>query len=260
MQVSSKDHIFKVMALTRFHFVMGMPHAGARHLTSLLAQNPRFAAINDGPAAGVFSQMQDLIGSPRSAVGELDRPTQVAMLRGAIDAVHHARPMDAVVLDQSPEWLGQLAQLSDVLPLSRFIVMVRDPAAIAAVMARETGIAKSPRALLAADGVIGKPLGQIEAAMNAPVAERMLLIDYDRLLDDPVRVLNTLYSVLREPLFSHDCSHLPKHDRAAPQLPALRRRVLSMSLRSSRATPQSPKPLWQRSSGTAATLLLREAG
>lgn len=260
VQVSSKDYILKVMALTRFHFVAGMPHAGARHLTSVLSQNPRFAATQDSEAACVFSELHQLMATPGSAMNGLDPTTQVAILRAALDAAHHARPMDAVVLDQNPVWLRHINSLAQVLPLSRFIVMVRDPAAIAAVMAYESGSARSPRVLLGPDGAIGAPMTQIEAVMNSPAAERLLLIDYDRLLEDPQRVLGALYGVLREPFFEHDCRVLPQRENAAPKLQGLRRRVVSFTARAARKAPQQPKPLWQRSSGTAATLLLREAG
>lgn len=260
MQVTSKDHILKVMALTRFHFVAGMPHAGARHLMAVLAQNPRFAATQDSPAAGVLAEMQRAMSATDAAIAGLDAATRVALLRNTLDAVHHARPMDAVVLDHNTNWLPQIETLADALPLSRFIVMVRDPAAIAAALARDSGRASPPRNLLGPHGAIGAPMAQIEAAMNGPAAERLLLIDYDWLLDDPQRVLGALYGVLREPLFEHDTRALPRAEAATSKTQGWRRRVMSLNARASKPIPQAPKPLWQRSSGTAATLLLREAG
>lgn len=260
MQVSSKDQTLRVMALTRFHFVAGMPHAGARHLMMLLSQNPRFSAAEDNPAAKIYSELLEAISSQGSVLNQLDVGTQVALLRGSLDAAHHTRPMDAVVLDHNAAWLQHFESLAQVLPLSRFVVMVRDPAAIAATMAEETGAVQNPGTLLAPDGAIGRSVAQIECLMNSPVSDRLLLIDHDRLLSDPERVLAALYGVLREPYFEHDCRCLPEYKMPTPQLQGLRRRVSSLSKSVGRTSHRTSSPLWTRSSGTSATLLLRDAG
>ena len=254
VQVSSKQQTLKVMALTRYHFIAGMPHSGARTLTRLLSQNPRFSATQDGPAAQIFAHLRS---QDAGQLRGLEAGTKLALLRGAFDAAHHARPLDSVVLDGNDAWLDHFEATANVLPLARFIIMVRDPAAIAADMAQDSGALRAPKALLASDGPIGRPLAQIEAALAGPEAERLLLIDYDRFLSDPDRVLTALYGVLREPIFAHDLRDLPQPSTAMPALQAPRRRVLSMT---GRASPRPALPLWQRSSGTAATLLLREAG
>lgn len=261
MQLSSKDQILKVMALTRFHFVAGMPKSGARCLANLLAQNSRFEVVNDSPAEQVFDLLQDETAPSAGRLSELGCDTKTALLRSALDAVHHARPLDATVVDNNPAWLPHIPALAEIMPLSRFVVMVRDPAKIAAEMAGENGDAKAPSSLMAQDGAIGAPLRHIQAALNSPEAERLLLIDYDRLLADPERVLAVMYGFLREAVFTHDLRMLPKIE-THPLVASGRfeRRVVAFKKSLTRRPAQANLPIWRRSPGTSATMLLSETG
>ncbi|WP_158269945.1 sulfotransferase family protein [Litoreibacter ponti] len=259
MQVTSKEQTLKVLAMTRFHFITGLPRSGAGMMTRLLAQNPRILATSDGPAAALFAQTRGQIDRREGAHAHLEPGMGTALLRATLDAVHHARPMEAVVFDHSANWLGQIAPLAETFPLSRFIVMVRDPAAIAAEMAGEAGRALSPDVLLAPNGTLGAPLAQIHDALQSEAAERVLLVDRDRLLRDPVRVLTALYGFIREPVFPHDMAVLPAPDSA--DVPVSRRRAFPpLGFGRGRGRAETQAQVWRRLSASGATMLLPEAG
>lgn len=261
MQVTRKDHILKVMSLTRFHFVAGLPEAGARYFTSILSQNPRFCVASDSPAARVFGVLTAAWEQADMPLGNVDAGTRMALLRASVDAVHHARKIESVVVDSNPDWLAHFALLTGLFPLSRFIVLVRDPARIAAELARDRGAAQSPASLMSEHGAIGKPVAQVQAALHSAAAERLLLIDFDRFSSDPTGVFDALYRFLGETPFEHDFRTLPKAT-AAPDFAAsgFLRRVAVPDGGQLRRPQKSALPIWRRSPGSAATMLLPEAG
>jgi len=63
MDLLSKEKVLKVMSVTRFHFIAGMPLAGADDLALLLAQNPKFAVKTDSPAASLMAESLKLFAS-----------------------------------------------------------------------------------------------------------------------------------------------------------------------------------------------------
>lgn len=256
VQVTSKDHVLKVVYMTRFHFMAGLPKSGARSLAALLAQNPRFCVSSDSPAEQVFGVLRS--GTPLS---DLNNDTRKALLRAALDAVYHARPIESVVVDNNVNWLSHVTLLANLFPLSRFVVMVRDPVRIAAEIARENGGAQTPSALMSDHGVIGAPMRMLQTALTSPASKRMLLIDYDRLLSDPEHVLDAMYAFVGETSFVHDFRALPAPS-PEPRMAqgALARRVAALGGLVSRRAQKNPLPIWRRNSSSGATMLLPEAG
>jgi sulfotransferase len=246
VELLNKEKMLKVMAVTRFHFVAGLPGAGADLLTTLLAQNPRFHARSDSDAFAVFSELTTTLANPESAMSRLDEDCRTALLRGAFDAVYNARSLDAVVIDNNPGWIAQTAELARLMPLSRFIFIVRDPA--------------TSQSRDRSGGQIHDAMEHIEHALGAEQSERILLIERDRLLSDPVAVLAVLYRFLREPNFEHDIRVLgPIPEGRTATAPRSLRRIVSvpgLERRRSANSTAKPVPIWHRAPRTDATLLL----
>ena len=257
MELLSSEKILKVMAVTRYHFIAGMPKAGADLLTSVLDQNPAFTARTGTSAAGVFQEMSAQCKRVGSALAALDHDSRNALLRGSIDAVHHARPLASVVFDNNPAWMSLTYELSALMPLSRFIFVVRDPAAIAAELARDSGAAKTPAQLLADDGEIGRPMVYLQSILSGPNAERVILIDHARLKSDPVAVLDVLYRFLRIEAFEHDVSVFGTGASVPEIEPRGLRRIVSLAAPShNRKGPEMKLPVWRRMRGSDAVMVL----
>jgi sulfotransferase len=245
VELLSSDKILKVMAVTRFHFISGMPTAGADLLTDVLAQNPAVTARSDSSAASVFQELSELCKNLGTAANALDTDSRNALLRGCLDAVHHSRPLASVVFDNNPAWMSMTYELSKLMPLSRFIFVVRDPAAM------------SPAALMADDGVIGAPLIYLKSILSGPNAERVILIDRDRLMSDPVAVLDVLYRFLRIGPFEHDVSAFGA--ATVPQLiePRGLRRIVALTARApKREGLENRLPIWRRLRRSDAVMVL----
>ena len=261
MELLSREKILKVMAVTRFHFVAGMPTAGADLLTQTLAQNPRFVARSDTQAEPLFAELSSQVHNDKSVVSKLDKDSRNALLRGCLDTTYHARPLASVVFDNNSAWMKHTFTLSKLMPLSRFIFMVRNPVSIAADMARESGAAMTPASLLADDGEIGEPLRQLHTILSGPNAERVILIDRARFLVDPVSVLDVLYRFLREDKFEHDTiSIAPAVDAERQIEPRGLRRIISLNAPRRRGSNGGhPLPVWRRMRGSDAVMVLAEA-
>lgn len=261
MELLSGENILKVMSVTRFHFIAGMPTAGADQLAMILAQNPTFIARTDSPAEDIFTDMLERFETPGSGMQGLDPECRSALLRASLDAVHNKRPLESVVFDNNAHWMARLDQMAALFPLSRFIFMVRDPATIAADLANDSGNARPPAELLAEDGAIGGPLQHVHSALNGAHAERVLLIDHARLTSEPQHVLNVLYRFLREPEFSHDLRSLDMAQDALPKPLRGQKRVVSVTEPTrKRRDLDAHIPVWRRTPRTEATMLLAKTG
>lgn len=213
-----QENINKIRSMTRFHFITGLPSSGASVLSAILRQNPRFIATGSSPACGLFTNMVRMLSDEQSASLNLTDDQKIALWRGVFDAIYHDRPIDSVVFDGNRNWLNYTDLLVRLFPLSRFILCVRNPAVIANVLEVSGHCAElhpdegqmhlRVRALMAKDGHVGGNIGLLRKALSGQQTERMIVIDYDRLVDDPEDVMDVLYDFLREPEFEHDFQNL----------------------------------------------------
>lgn len=257
MQVTSKDPTLKVVSMTRFHFVAGLPKSGARQFTKLLGQNPKFCVSSDSPAERLVDALSNGADTSGLPFSDIDARTHAALLRSTLDAAHHARGIDSVVVDNNPKWLSHITTLGVIFPLSRFVILVREPERIAAEIAEDAGEAQSPTSLMSLTGEIGRPILQLQSALEGPAAARMLLIDYDRMLQDAEQVFQATYSFLREPMFKHDFRTLAGTAKAAVMPAAKQARRFWLPGGQAAARSQIPaQPIWRRNQSSAATMLL----
>ena len=258
-----KISVFKT--LTRFHFLCGLPHSGLGVLAALLHQNPRFRVSLDGPAQAVLSGVLARLGSGGIEAGLLDEAQKNALSRAVLDALHHDRPPGATVFDANRDWLALLDDLVRLYPLCRFVICVRNPAAVvnshahaAGIQSSEEELAALAARLTAPEGSLGAGLAMLRDALSSPHAERMFVLDYDRLADDPEEVMDVLYEFLREPPHGHDYSEIGS-DRFAQFTGPVRHSGAPMLLPTRLVLQLSGRAFWRNLKRTSATLMLGRA-
>ncbi len=270
MNLHNAQQASKIRSLTRFHFIAGLPRSGVSVLAALLAQNPRFVARNSSPAQKVFTNALQRCSPGGSEAEILDDGQKVALMRGIVDAVYHDRPFDSVVFDANRDWLPDMEALVQLYPLSRFIICVRNPAAIASSYLMSTpgkadsiaaehkieeSLTRTAADLVAPDGEIGIELGRLRAALSSGQAERIFVLDYDRLADDPEEVMDVLYDFLREPEFAHDFDDIGKSGIEGVKGPV--ERSAHPGVLSTRVVLQlSGRAFWRNLKRTSATMML----
>jgi sulfotransferase len=211
MNLQSANNASKIRSLTRFHFVAGLPRSGISVLSALLRQNPRFASKTNSPAQAVFASVLENCSGDGPLAELLDEAQKTSLLRASVDAVYHDRPFDSVVLDISQNWLDDVDALIRLYPLCRMIICVRNPAAIVNSFVLSSPAEKddatvnnTANELIAPEGAIGLQIARLRAALSSRHGERIFVLDYDRLVDDPEDVMDALYDFLREPEFAHN--------------------------------------------------------
>lgn len=209
------ENTINIRYLAKFHFIAGLPRSGVSLLTTLLNQNPRFVAGDNDTAEVTLSKIVESLTDSASGPEFLDKAQKLALLRSVIDAVYHDRPLGSVVFDANRRWLRHTDQMVRLFPLARFIICVRNPAAIVnsielsgPLTGDEQSLANSAAKLMGIKGIIGREIDQLRIALSGQHTERMFVLDYDRLTDDPEEVMDALYDFLREPEFAHDFENL----------------------------------------------------
>jgi len=203
------------------HFVAGLPRAGATVLMTVLHQNPRLHAA---PVSGLGHLFHEIVlnWGQNPYHQELDEPGALERVLGGVLASYHKteRP---IILDKQRMWVAALPLLETVLERRvKVIAPVRPlPEIVASFEAlrrrtpgfktsadRQLGNATSVRTrtdlLLSEQGTLGQALGALRAAVEGGYRDRILFVDYNRFLSDPVGQLHRIYSFLEERPFDHD--------------------------------------------------------
>ena len=229
-------------------------------LTAILDQNPRFIARANTPAEAVFADLTKTYALATKDGDLLDDSQKIALWRSAIDAVYHDRPFDSSVIDANRNWLKHTDTLVHLYPLSRFIVCVRNPASIVNSITQSNGygdeekLAGAMNELMSGSGLVGREITQLRDALSSAHAERMLVLDYDRLVDDPEDAIDVVYDFLREPPFEHDFQNLGPDD--APVGGPVRRSSTPMMLPTRMILQLSGRAFWRNIRRTSATMML----
>lgn len=260
----NRENLGDIRPLARFHFIVGLPRSGLSVLAALLHQNPAFVVRIDSPALDLLENARKRMapGGPEASL--LDESQQLALLRGIMAAVHHDRGPDSVAFDANRAWLDHVETLVTLFPLCRFIICVRNPAAIVNAELLELpeppqgeALARFIDARLGDDGDLGGGLARLRRALSGPHAERMLLVDYDRLADDPEEAMDVIHDFLREPPFHYDFAEIGgfADGVSGPVIRASHATVLTTRM----LLQLSGKAFWRNLRRTRATMLLGRA-
>ncbi|MDG1282530.1 MAG: sulfotransferase [Pseudorhodobacter sp.] len=205
---------------TRVHFIVGLPRSGSTMLAALLNQNPRVCATGPSAAYHLFSNLYTAMSEEGETASLLDDAQRASVLKAVIHAVHNPKQgTKPVVFDTNRKWLFRIDQLVELFPLCQFIVCVRNPAQILSSLekTRRASVLRQSRLfhshesleqrvlrLMAADGMVGSSMMLVRDVLEGPHAERCLVLDYERLAQQPAGTMQALYRFVREPEFGHD--------------------------------------------------------
>ena len=208
----------------RLHFISGLPRSGSTLLSALLRQNPRFHASVQSPLQGAFIAARESLSTHESAMFVTEQQRQAVLLAMFRAFYAHLSP-GSVAFDSGRSWCALLPSLVQLLPTSRLICCVRNPAWILDSMERlfrrspllvprvvQTDLGNvytRAEAMMAANQFVGFCLGAAHEAMfGGDSPDRLVVISYDSLVARPKYVMASLYDWLNEPRFDHDFDHV----------------------------------------------------
>ena len=212
------------VTIRTIHFISGLPRSGSTLLAALLRQNPTLRAEMSSPLAVLCERVLPVLGQGEYAT-TFDDARRRRILSALFDAVtadaREGAPADTVVFDTNRAWCAHLGLLADLHPDAFVIACVRDPVWIIdsfeCLFRRNTylvsklhGLPASATVfdrveqLMAGTGAFGAAWQALQDAYYGEHAHRLIVVDYDELVADPLRVLALLYDLLGLPPFSHD--------------------------------------------------------
>jgi sulfotransferase len=209
-----------------FHFISGLPRSGSTLIGAILRQNPAFSASITSPVALLCGALQQKMSGSTEFVTFFDDARRANLLRGVFDSYYANLADSRVVFDTNRTWTGKTALLSSLYPTARIICCVRDigwiidsiermltqnPLQLSRIFNYAAGTSVYARAdmLMNSDtGLIGQVWSTLREAWFGDTAQRLIVIPYESLVQEPVRVLRQLYEELGEPLFQHDFDHV----------------------------------------------------
>jgi sulfotransferase len=198
-----------------------LPRAGSTLLAALLKQNPRLHAGMSGPVAGMLnSLLSDMSAANEYSVFISDEQRK-RILYGVVEHYYGAEYQAQLIFDTNRIWCARMSLLDTLLPDSRVIACVRDmPWVIDSVERLIQRNALSPSAIFKyqpggnvysrvdaianGEGLVGFAYNALKEAFYGPHASKLLLVQYETLVSNPQKVLDSIYSFVGEERFQHD--------------------------------------------------------
>lgn len=218
-------------AATPVHFISGLPRAGSTLLTALLAQNPSLVAHGRiSPVAPMMIRLSGLMAEGEYAT-DFSSEQQKRLLRGVLEDYYHPQP-GQIILDTSREWCTRLGLIARLYPEARIVCCVRDPVwildSLECLIVRDPILSSrlvpmSQRGtqhdrldhLLSREGVFGYAWRVLTEAFHGPFADRLILVDYQKLATEPNKVLRRLTHLLQLPEHRYDYANVSTRDAEA---------------------------------------------
>lgn len=205
----------------KMHFISGLPRSGSTLLAALLRQNPQFHAGMSGPVASLFEGVVSQVSAGTELSTMVNEAQRERILKGIFDS-YYADRSEPVIFDTNRSWTAKMSAVLKLFPNAKFICCVRDVSWIMDSMERQfrqnafenTTLFNSPgeratvytrlEALAHANRLVGFPYHALREACWSEYADRLVIIDYDILVQRPQDVLPLIYKFIEEPAFQHD--------------------------------------------------------
>ena len=206
---------------TQFHFISGLPRAGATLLAAILKQNPRFHAGVGGPVAGMYSTLLDEMSGRNEYAMFISDAQRQRVLRGLFEQYYADVPADGVVFDTHRSWCSRLRPIKALFPGAKLIACVRDISWIVDSIervVRANAFQPSPifnyqsggtvysrcEALTTGDGMVAYAYNALREAFYGEDGDSLLLLQYETLVGHPRRAMQAVYEFLGEAAFEHE--------------------------------------------------------
>ena len=227
------------MSTKKYFFMAGLPRSGSTLLSALLGQNPQMYA---GPSSPVFSTMYLLenhfrvdpffTGFPKIAQGN--------SIIGNIIHQYYSDVDKPVVIDKNRAWAGNIRYIEGYIKqdaklicpvrdideiLASFIAMIRrnpyregnERLNIIDEQLVRNGIALNDNNrcdyIAGPQGILGQSMQAMQDGIDQGFIDRMVFVEYKRLVANPEKVLAEIYEFLGRPFFAHNFSNIENTER-----------------------------------------------
>ena len=188
---------------------------------AILRQNPKFYAGMSSPVASLFDMLIGQVSAGSELSSMVNEGQRKRILRGLFDS-YYAEHEEDLIFDTNRAWTAQLPALMSLFPEAKLVCLVRDVAWIMDSMERQyrknafehtllfnnsgerSTVYTRVEALAGANRLVGYPWHALREACYSEFADRLVIVEYDLLVQRPVDVFKLIYQFLGEDLYDHD--------------------------------------------------------
>ncbi|MCB8882674.1 sulfotransferase [Acidisoma cellulosilytica] len=254
------------------HFISGLPRSGSTLLSAVLLQNPIIHAGITSPLGSMTNAMMREMGQGNETAVFIDDRQREAVLRGLFDNYYEAIHPRQTVIDTNRLWCTKLHMIAGLFPQAKVICCVRNIAWIIDSVERlvranrwelskifdfDTAGSVYSRAegLASRSGMVGYAYNAVKEAMHSDESDRLLLLRYETLTEDPGAAIGAVYDFLGLEPFLHDFDNIffeTQEFDARLGTPGLH--TVGRTVRRNERTTVLPPDLWNRYSGDSVWL------
>lgn len=263
------------------HFISGMPRSGSTLLSGILCQNPDFFANMSSPVGSLINGLLEQIGAGSEFYSFFDETKRKRICSVVFETYYESHQDKRVIFDTNRMWSARLHQLVELFDDFKVICCVRNPAWVMDSFEkiyrknpfnyskmfgpgnRQTVYSRCES--MVNGGIVGAAWTALKEAYYGEFSDKLLLIDYDLLVQHPERTISLLYQFIHETEYSHDFNNVEfTHDEfdytlGVKGLHTVRKKV-EFKPRRSILPPDlfkkySEMAFWQDTDGTSASVI-----
>jgi len=266
----------------QLHFISGLPRSGSTLLSGILRQNLQFYAAMSSPVASLMNGCLEQIGAGGEYFTFFDDEKRKNICHALFNAYYDDKKAYQTIFDTNRVWTARLHQLTELFDDFKVICCVRNPAWIMdsferiyrknpfdysrmySPQTRQTVYSRC-ETLINAGGTVGSSWTALKEAYYGEYSERLLLIDYDLLVQHPEKTIQLLYQFIDEKGFKHDFDNIDYQEEEFDQKLGVKglhtvKRKVQFKPRTSILPPDlfakySEMAFWQDNKGTSASIV-----
>ena len=206
----------------KIHFIAGFPRAGSTMMAAILNQNPKFKAYGPSPLCNMLLSVQHMMDSSHLGIDITDS-SRISAMKGLIEGFYEHT--DKIPVDTCTYWTSKLPLINHLYPHARVICCVRNLSWVIDSLERNvnnnwmqiSGLASGNNSstlysrissYFAPDGVIGSSADSFREGYYGDFSNKLIIVDYDKIVHNPEYVMQRLYEYLGEENFQHDFNNL----------------------------------------------------
>ncbi|MGE3690801.1 MAG: sulfotransferase [Novosphingobium sp.] len=202
------------------YFVSGLPRSGSTLLGGLLRQNPAFEAGMSTPVFALMSALLPKMSNATEFGPAFNEEQRANVLRGLFESYYQHSPATSV-FDTNRGWTQKLHVLMRLFEDVKIICLVRpipeilqsfenqfyrSPLLLSQIIGYEpdTSVYVRTDRLMMGGGTVGFALNALKEAFYGPNSDRLMIVSYNAIANQPQAVMRGIYEFVGEPLFKHD--------------------------------------------------------
>lgn len=219
--------------MKKIFFNSSLPRSGSTLIQNLLAQNPDFYCTPTSGLADLVLNSKATYNNSQAMLAQNKDEMQLAFLNyvaSGINGYFNGLTNKPFIVDKSREWGVNYGLINMVNPEPKIICMVRDIRSIYSSMEKNfrknphrenhvqdvpnlVGTTLNKRVDIWASGVpVGVAIDRLQDVIQQGIAEKMLFVRYEDLMDNPENEMKRIYQYFGIPEYDkHDFENITQH-------------------------------------------------